>query len=52
MAESRGGVYVKHRKQYKQRQRWRIMGVREDGLELCLILNFYKSKAQKMWLDV
>lgn len=53
MAESRPGVYFKHRKQQKQRQRWRIMKVLEDGLEICLVmLTFYKARSQKMWFDV
>lgn len=53
MAESRPGVYFKHWKQQKQRQRWRIMKVMEDGLEICpVMLTFYKARSQKMWFDV
>ena len=53
MAESRPGVYFKHWKQQKQRQRWRIMKVLADGLETCpVMLTFYKARSQKMWFDV
>lgn len=53
MADSRPGVYFKLWKQQKQSQRWRIMKVMQDGLEMCpVMLTFYKARSQKMWFDV